>query len=301
MKIRRKRIRTLLPVKTVCRNCSTQTMGRYCHVCGQDIFAGRGVSIFKLIGQLLENAFSLDNKTPVTLKYLLFRPGFLSSEYRLGRITRYVHPVKLFWMSTLIFFALLLGNVNFNDRTAPENEKKTTTEQAIGNESKTVLPAGAATAEKEAGTQVQKPGKEKIAEDLTDSEREMKNLFSTYGPYVAFLLIPVFALLLGLFFWRKKFYYMYHLVFAVHFHTFLWILFSLMIIANNLTEDTTWPTWTLVLLFLPGIYLMFAMARFYQPKWKISVVWKAVLLSLLYIILILLMVVLAVGIFFPDE
>jgi len=99
-----------IPENATCRNCGTQMTGRYCHECGQDIFAGTGIPILKLIGQMLDNAFALDGKTPKTLAYLLIRPGFLSSEFMNGRINRYVNPVKLFWMSTLIFSRFLFLN-----------------------------------------------------------------------------------------------------------------------------------------------------------------------------------------------
>ena len=110
-----KRKKRTLPEDLICRNCGGQTVGRYCHDCGQDLLAGIGQPILKLIAQVLDNVFALEGKTPRTLVSLLFRPGFLSNQYQIGKIAHYVHPVKLFWMSTLIFFALLISQMDVSN------------------------------------------------------------------------------------------------------------------------------------------------------------------------------------------
>ncbi|MDR0294595.1 MAG: DUF3667 domain-containing protein [Prevotellaceae bacterium] len=127
-----------MPAEAICRNCNTQTIGRHCHVCGQNISAGQEQPILQFTGNLLENAFALDGKVLLTLRRLLFKPSFLSAEYRLGRIVRYVLPVKLFWMSSLIFFALLFGQ-GFNGNENESGQKGETLEQT------TTSTAGSAT------------------------------------------------------------------------------------------------------------------------------------------------------------
>jgi len=279
-----------LPEESVCRNCGAQTVGRYCHECGQDRLTGIGQPILKLMAQVLDNAFALEGKTPRTLACLLFRPGFLSNQYQMGKIVHYVHPVKLFWMSSLIFFALLITQMDLSNL---KNEL-TKSDSNIKIEFKS------------------KP------DELTDEERnvvnkekasEMISLVATYAnklaPYIAFLFIPIFALLLAGLFWRRKLFYIFHLVFAVHFHTFLWIYCSILLLFHIFTPTLVFPGWlNLLLFFIPGVYLAIAIRRFYHTKswWKACT--KTVGISLLYMILIFMatafLIILFFKFFFPE-
>jgi len=259
-----KKKKRALPEDPICRNCGTQMIGRYCHECGQDIYAGTEQSTLKLTEQALESTFALDGKMPRTLAFLMVRPGFLSEEYRAGKVNKYMHPVRLFWISTLIFFALLISQINFGNM------------------------------------DIQIAGEQMSVEHIP-----ILNYFTKFAPYVTFLLIPIFALLLVLFFWRKKDYYMYHMVFTLHFHTFLWIFFSLLLIIGLFTCNLTYPTWlNMLLFFTPGIYLTIALRRYYQTKSWWQALWKAILISILYFILILTVtlsiIYFVMKIFFPE-
>ena len=263
-----------VPENATCRNCGAQMQGRYCHVCGQDIFAGTGIPILKLIGQVLDNAFALEGKTPRTLANLLFRPGFLSNEYMTGKVIRYVNPVKLFWMASLIFFAIIVVQ---NDRTGWQKE-------AIKN------------IKASDNININLPSEEKNVDIETKKQQIIEfialapQIFSKFAPYVAFLLIPFFAILLALFFWRKKYYYIHHLIFTIHFHTFIWIFYSL-IIFLHVVANPKYPAWvSFMFFFIPGIYLILALHRFYHPQihhfklwWQ--TIWKSILVTILYFII----------------
>jgi hypothetical protein len=272
-----------LPSGAICRNCGTQTVGRYCHACGQDIVAGQGRPIFQFIAHLLDNAFALDGKILLTLRYLLIKPGFLSSEYRLGKIIRYVQPVKLFWMSTLIFFALLIATMNTNvDKNRLPTTQEETAQLTVQRDTTDTNPTAVIKVRGISGGET----------EAKVSYKQFKDYFATYAPYVAFLFIPIFALLLKLFFRRKKYFYLYHLTFAVHFHSFLWILWSFLLVLDLLFPDWHYPNLlNLFITLLPGAYFMIALYRFYQPKRKWSAIWKALVITLLYVLLILLFLI----------
>ena len=300
-----KKKKRIPPADTICRNCGVRTMGRYCHKCGQDIFADTGRPIFELLGQLFSKAFALDGRTPVTLKNLMIRPGFLSSEYRLGRINRYVHPVKLFWFSTLVFFALMISQIDADGMNVNTSgggliitkQPTTAADSIIENTVQTliadILPTEESEVENE--TEIKKDEKQ---DDSKFTGAQIVNYFAKYGPFVAFLLIPIFALLLALFFWRNKLYYMYHLVFAVHYHTFLWIFFSLLFAVNIIFPNVEYPEWLKFILFwIPAIYLSIAMRRYYLPKrWRSRwiAIWKSLVINFIYSVLVLTVTVLLI-------
>jgi hypothetical protein len=281
-----KRQKPALPEEHICRNCGTQTVGKYCHECGQDVFSGTEQPIVHLFGQMLENAFALDSKLPRTLAFLMYRPGFLSTEFRAGRISKYVHPVKLFWMATLLFFALVIfqfSNITQND-SEEVTAKHSTINISLGSSSETINLSS---------------DNEEEAQEIIEFKDKMYNLIlnalSNYAPYVTFLLIPIFALVLMLFFWRKKYYYIHHLIFTVHFHTFLWIFCSLLMIIKIFTHNWKFPDWLGFLIFItPGVYLSIAFHRFYLAISRWQAVWKAILITFLYFILILTVVILLV-------
>lgn len=60
--------------------------------------------------------------------------------------------------------------------------------------------------------------------------QEFNELFNDWLPIALFALMPFFALILRLFHWRKEQVYMHQLVFSLHFHSFLFLMFMALII-----------------------------------------------------------------------
>lgn len=62
----------------------------------------------------------------VTLKDLLFKPGFLSREYMLGRRKKYLHPVRMYVFTSAVFFLVFfsLFYVSENDVAIAEQKAK---------------------------------------------------------------------------------------------------------------------------------------------------------------------------------
>jgi hypothetical protein len=93
----------VLPVQSVCRNCGTQLSGRYCHCCGQDLFAGGEKTVGEILYHTFDTVFAWDNKIFRTLVSLMFYPGKLTKEFFSGKIVQYVYPAKLFWFIPFFF------------------------------------------------------------------------------------------------------------------------------------------------------------------------------------------------------
>jgi len=89
-----------------CLNCGDPTPGDYCATCGQRKVDVQ-VSVRALVVDVLEDQFILDKRLPRTLGSLLFRPGHLTVEYVNGRMVRYIHPFRLYLVTSIIFFLLL--------------------------------------------------------------------------------------------------------------------------------------------------------------------------------------------------
>jgi hypothetical protein len=80
--------------------------GKYCIVCGQHAQV-RSLSIPSLAHDAIHDLADFDSRGWVTLRALLFRPGFLTNEFIHGRRTRYLPPFRLYLVLSLVFFVVL--------------------------------------------------------------------------------------------------------------------------------------------------------------------------------------------------
>jgi len=88
-----------------CLNCGEILNGSFCTHCGQKHQPIRPfVSILK---ESFNNFSLIDNRIFHSVKYLLFKPGFLTNEYIAGRRKRYSSPLKMYLLVSAIYFAVL--------------------------------------------------------------------------------------------------------------------------------------------------------------------------------------------------
>jgi len=90
---------------TACADCGTETLGRFCHNCGNASHVHR--TLLHLGEELLHGVMHFDSRTWRTLPLLAFRPGRLTREWCLGKRTRYVSPLAVFLFTVFIMFMLL--------------------------------------------------------------------------------------------------------------------------------------------------------------------------------------------------
>lgn len=89
-----------------------------------------------------------------------------------------------------------------------------------------------------------------------------------YISWAFFLLLPVFALLLKGFYFRKKMNYIKHLIFSVHIHSFLFII-MIIIVGLSLAFKNLPGFIILLLIIYLAVYTVLALKRFYdQPAGK---------------------------------
>jgi hypothetical protein len=89
---------------------------------------------------------------------------------------------------------------------------------------------------------------------------------TTWIPRVLFLLLPLYALLMALFYVRKrkKFYLVDHFVFSLNFHTFAFALLTISVFLAQVVEGE-WLGWTALAILV--VYGFIAMKRFYRQNW----------------------------------
>ena len=99
---------TPLRKESDCLNCGATVQGRYCHACGQENTEPKE-TIWHMFTHFFYDITHFDGSFFVTLKDLLFKPGFLSKEYMLGRRKKYLHPVRMYVFTSAVFFLVFFS------------------------------------------------------------------------------------------------------------------------------------------------------------------------------------------------
>lgn len=89
-----------------CLNCQTplpDNSYNFCPTCGQANTNNR-VSLRELWHDLFDNYISLDSRMGHTIVPFLFQPGKLTQEFSRGKRIHYTHPLKLYLITSLLFF-----------------------------------------------------------------------------------------------------------------------------------------------------------------------------------------------------
>ena len=227
-----------------CANCQTALAGPYCHVCGQDA-DDHHRSLSHLIWEGLEGLVHLDGRLARTLPLLLFQPGKLARDQLDGRRARHVPPLRLFLVSLLIFMFVLeaaFHGVHVNTiQTGPgptgaaavlsfsDGPIKTPADQA--KQAAAVAQAkqafAAATASHRSDSRLGAWLRPRVRRAVANRDYYSMVAF-TWAHRLAILLLPILAGLLALAYVRRKGLYLYdHLIVAMQFLSFEFLVFAL--------------------------------------------------------------------------
>jgi len=99
--------------------------------------------------------------------------------------------------------------------------------------------------------------------------------------WLVVLIMPLLALTLRLFYIRRDYYFVEHLVFSMHVHSFAFIVLTAYIFSLNILPD---PVIGFIMLLI-GFYVIFAMKKYYGQSWKKTVL-KFTLIQTVYWLLV---------------
>jgi hypothetical protein len=267
-------------------------------VCGQ-----RAETHIHSFGEFLREAFEgithADSRVWRTLWPLLFRPGFLTREYFEGRRSRYLPPFRLYLVLSVLFFLVA---------SAMPHRLELFDFNANSVEGVQVTPLGGAADAKETTQQranrvcgdmnYQGPWEKELTPRFTQGCRKIM-LDNGDGlaegmlhnvPKALFVLLPVLALVMRLMYLRR--YYVEHLLFFIHTHSFIFLLLLLFLPLAEWIQ-TSWISELIklaVTLYIPW-YVYRAMRRYYRQG-RFATLAKYSVLGLAYLICAALMLVL---------
>ena len=110
-------------------------------------------------------------------------------------------------------------------------------------------------------------------------------------PIALFFLLPIFALLLKVFYWRRG-RFAHHLVFSFYYFSFLFIVLSILLLVNYILEIPDWIDFLILL--STYFYFWFAMRRFYEQgysktlikSWIVGFVYLSFVVPLAFVIIV---------------
>src|ERR1700731_488650 len=91
------------PPLSHCENCGAQLTGRYCAQCGQAAIDYRR-SFRHVIVDVLDSFLNWDSKFFATIGLLIVKPWQLTNEFLAGKRVRYLHPLRLYLLASILFF-----------------------------------------------------------------------------------------------------------------------------------------------------------------------------------------------------
>jgi hypothetical protein len=258
--------------ETVCRNCGAELVRAYCAECGQK--AGPPNPSFRhLWHELSEELFHLDGKIVESVRLLLFKPGFLTREYVDGRRARYVTPLRLYLIFSVVYFGVLAIMPADAGRRSSFNIEITQS-------------ANETAAELE--TELQKAG----FANQDEAKRSTNEAVLHRIPQAMFVLVPFFALLVAIVTWGSGVNYPQHLYFALHVHAAWYAVSALAQVAWLVPNVRMGDTLRGIGVAYVVIYFVMAMKRVYR-KTVLGALWRAAVIGPIYLLTI---VMVAVGI-----
>jgi hypothetical protein len=342
------------PAITHCENCGAKLQGHWCAKCGQPVIDYRR-SFRHVIADLLNEFLNWDSKFFATIGLLVVRPWKLTNQFLAGHRVRYVHPLRLYLLASILFFfavnygakdlRLQPGKLSPKDRAELEADLKkgdlppaareqlealllespspSSSPQTTSPSPATSVPSPPPPA-RETDKQKQEYGKigerpfvvfdeaksttpferwiearakEKMGEHGTKIGLFIATLFSNL-PYMMLCCIPLFAFVLKILYIRRNIFYIDHLIYALHIHTFAYVGIMLIVLATmGLNRAAPGPIagWTIALLWIAFVMQIFlSIRRVYRQGWFVSI-FKFLFGGFVY--LIVLVVALAVTFF----
>ena len=240
---------------TYCRNCEFflgRTPGNFCAHCGQAT-ALHPPATSGYLRHFAHEYLSPGGRLMRSLGLLLFRPGELTRRYLIGKRNSHIAPFRLYVATSLVFFLVVkvFGSDNLfqTDVNPAPPEVASASDQADAKQ-----PGGikfrraepASSIRKDAGEPSMETPFVKTIQCSLDSKpcnkiraymlekygdaslrlvgRQIRDRLISYAPNAMIVMLPFFALITWVLYWRRHMVYGEHLAYALHVHAFSYLL-----------------------------------------------------------------------------
>ncbi len=278
-----------MEILRACRNCSSPLTGQYCHECGQRD-RSRMITVWELFRDLIGDMFEIDSRLWRSVLPLLFRPGKLTQEYLAGRQVRYTPPLRMYLVVSILFFLvasfggspsiLAINGEALTDATSIDSEAQ---QESMRQCDQLDVNLGSGSLAQDEIPAIIKQVCRRIAVD--QGRTFLKNLYDNL-PTMIFLFLPLIALIQKILYIGSQRYYVEHLLFFVHFHSFFFLNLTVSVLLSRMPEmfaaqDALTTLAIIALSLYIPVYLFKAMRRVYAQSFIVTMI-KYVLLFVAY-------------------
>jgi hypothetical protein len=276
-----------------CLNCGAPLSGRFCAGCGQ-----RDIPPYPSVRELAIDAVSefsgWDGRLATTLRALVRRPGMLTREFLEGRRARYISPLRVYLIASLVYFVLAASapNVRIDGKSAglrvglkpPPASTAASRPERVGDAAGASLKGEEALTPEERkealediarAPAVMRPFLLRAVEDPVGLKRGVLETM----PRMLFALLPIFAGIVALFYRGRK--YPEHLYFAIHLHAFIFLALAVGELFKFLRVPALVVLATVVTLIWIPIYATLAFRRVYGGSLGMTLI-KEVAIGAIY-------------------
>jgi hypothetical protein len=291
-------------VHTECGNCGATLMGPYCYNCGQHVHeSARSFSV--LFHDAWHTATHLDGRLWQSLYILLLKPGKLTKEYFAERRARYLPPVRLYLVLSVLFFGFGLATPQKNRAPPPAATDHATVPDAAAPDKADPEAAAEAGKPKVANKKSRKSGiyncdnlttsvpwvqnslRQACARNPENYMESVKHGFVANLPKMMFLFVPMMALLMLILYWRPRRYYVEHLVFFIHSHAAIFLLLLIEALLGWIAAWLAWGTfaaWVIAIITLYSIWYVYRAMRVYYEQGRLLTLTKLFVVGFAYLI-----------------
>jgi hypothetical protein len=284
----------------LCANCGAPVVSNFCGECGQRV-GHAAHSVWHFVLEAVEDLTHADSRLWRTMLALLFKPGYLTAEFLAGRRMRYLPPLRLYLVLSVLFFLLAgvldrhagiwIVKVNGRDDVTLEPAPKAVarpgeTAQQVGDrmcaQLNVIGPEGAWLV----------PALHRAClKSVADGGRGIQEVFTHSIPRAIFIALPILGLVMMPLYRRPRRYYIEHLLFFLHAHAFLFLLLGSFVIAATIFQaEVLVSALGLAVTVIIPYYYFIAMRRVYGQS-RGRTLGKLVALSLAYLLIGLFIVV----------
>jgi hypothetical protein len=291
----------------VCANCGAPLGGEYCAACGQR-HEPHVHTLGHFASEALESISHADSRLWITLGRLLMRPGYLTREFFAGHRVRYLPPFRLYLVLSVIFF--LLTAISGGDDPdplssggivmAPGQAPAATPAEPPPQGAARLAPAANAAPDPDVepakdgflvidvdtfddfcapfevpdrggGSRAARDNIRRFCARVRDNGAALGEAVVRNIPRAMFVFLPLLAAVMKLLYWRPKRYYVEHLLFMVHNHAAVFLVFSLVALLSLVPWVGKLTTWYFIAAVLYMAWYIFrAMRHVYGQGWWLT-------------------------------
>ncbi|MDQ6635246.1 MAG: DUF3667 domain-containing protein [Gemmatimonadota bacterium] len=244
-----------------CHNCGVELSGEFCGACGQRAI-DPDPTLHEFLHEAAEELLHWDGKLASTFRLLIAKPGALTTEYLAGRRIGYISPLRLYLTCSVLFFfasALLPQGAVVTNR---GREVSTQVGLISISEGDSVATIAALDTLAKHGRWVGRVWGFHFGNAMRHRTELRRDLTSAI-PKTMFVLVPLFAALVGVVMYSRHRRYPQHLAFALHLHAFLFLALTVMLVRRLTSVTELAAVVQIAGLLAIAIYFAIALRRVY--------------------------------------